>query len=107
MSEVNLTVNAGACQFKTKIRAAVSDDYMTVSLNIVSDCPNVTKLAELIKTVDSMKSTSEPMLFDNCILQACNGVIPHNACPVPCGIIKACEASTGAALKKPVTFTYE
>jgi hypothetical protein len=80
---------------------------MTINLVIESECPNVKKLAAVLTTVDSVEATALPFLFDNCVLKACNGVIPHSACPIPCAIVKACEVATDAALKKPVTFTYE
>jgi len=107
MSEAKLTVDAGVCRFKTRIHAIGSDDYMTISLVIESECPNVKKLAETLRSVDSVEATSTPTLFENCVLKACNTVIPHPACPVPCAIVKACEVATDAALKKTVTFTFE
>jgi hypothetical protein len=33
--------------------------------------------------------------------------IPHTACPVPCGIIKAIEVAGGLGLKRDVTIKVE
>jgi len=106
MSEVKLTVDAGVCRFKTKIHAVGSDDYMSVNLTIESDCPNVKNIIDSLKVVDAIEIVSPP-LTNNSVMKICDGALPHPACPVPCAILKACEAASGNALKKNVTFTFE
>jgi len=106
MSESKLTVDAGVCRFRTNVHAVGSDDYMSISLKITSECPNVRKLAAVLKTVDTTDVISSPLL-SNCVMIACNEHIPHPACPVPCAIVKACEVASDAALKKTVTITFE
>jgi len=105
MSEAKLTVDAGVCRFLTKVHAVVSEDYMTIDLTIESDCPNVKKLAGALTVVDSVNATCSPILSNN-VMIACSEHLPHPACPVPCAIVKACEAASGAALKKTVTITF-
>ncbi|MDR0335384.1 MAG: hypothetical protein LBH69_05850 [Methanomassiliicoccaceae archaeon] len=107
MSEVKLTIDAGVCRFKTRIHAIGSEDYMSVNLVIESECPNVKRVAETLKVVDAIEIVSPP-LTGNGVYRAFDAVAEiHTACPIPCGVLKACEAASGNALKKNVTFTFE
>jgi len=106
MSEAKLTVDAGVCRFKTRIHAIGSEDYMSVNLVIESECPNVQKIIDILKVVDAIEIVSPP-ITNNSVMRVCDNVLPHPACPVPSAILKACEAASGNALKKNVTFTFE
>ena len=105
MSDAKINVDAGACRFRTTIQAAASDDMMTVKLTIVSDCPNVKKLASKIGDVDSMDAVASRIL-DNGLMRICSEFIPHPACPIPCALVKACEVAMDTAVKKDVTITF-
>jgi len=39
--------------------------------------------------------------------KAADECLPHIACPVPCGFIKAMEVAAGLGLKRDVTFKIE
>jgi len=107
MTEVKLTIDAGVCRFKTRVHAIGSEDYMSVNLVIESECPNVKKIAEKLKVVDAIEIVSPP-LTGNSVYRAFDEIREaHSACPVPSGILRACEAASGNALKKNVTFTFE
>ena len=106
MSKTKLTVDAGACRFKTEIQGTGSEDYMSAHLVIVSDCPNIKKLAEVMKTVDPMGVVSS-RIMDNAVMKLCSEHIPHPACPVPCAIVKAVEVAGGLGVKKNVSMTFE
>ena len=106
MSDVKITVDAGACRFKTIIQPVISDDMMTIELTIISDCPNVRKLAPNIGNVDAMDAVAS-RIMDNSLMKRCNEFIPHPACPVPCALVKACEVAMDTAVKKNVTMTFE
>lgn len=103
MSDAIITVNAGVCGFKTVI-TAVYDDMMTADLIIESDCPQVRKMAEGMKSVDVFKAIETPFTENPVYIGA--NELSHGACPVPCAIIKAVEASAELALKKNVTMTF-
>lgn len=106
MSDVTITVDAGACRFKTIIKAKGSDDFMSVDLVIKSECPNVRKLAAELKTADPIDTVSTAIV-DNAVIRKCSIFIPHPACPIPCAIVKACEVAGDMAVKKNVTFVFE
>ena len=106
MSEVNMTIDGGACRFITKVKAIPSDDCMSVTFVIETECPSVKKLASGLGECDSMDAVSSRIL-DNAIMKKCSEFIPHPACIVPAGLIKACEAACGFGLKKDAGMHFE
>ncbi|MDR0198647.1 MAG: hypothetical protein LBI08_02775 [Methanomassiliicoccaceae archaeon] len=106
MSEAKITVDAGVCRFKTSIHAVGTDDFMTVNLVFSSDCPNIQKLAETMRTVDAIDAVSTAII-DNAVMKECSKFIPHPACPIPSAIVKACEVAADLGLKKDVVFKFE
>jgi hypothetical protein len=107
MSEIKMTVDAGICGFITKVNAVGSDDYMSVKMIIESGCPNIKKLADVLNgtDVDSIDSISSAIV-NNKLYIKCSEFIPHPACPVPCALVKACEAAGGMALKKEASIKF-
>lgn len=103
MSKVILTVNAGVCGFKTMITSEC-EDMMNADVTIESECPMVAKLAKDLKAVDVMGAVATPFSTNPVYEAAAN--LPHGTCPVPCGILKAVEASADLALKRDVNMEF-
>ncbi|MGQ9631286.1 MAG: DUF6951 family protein [bacterium] len=98
-------IDAGICGFVTEV-VAESEDMQYVALRVESPCPNVQKLAEELtrEPLDALleiaprKSCGRPN--NSRILEASSKHIPHPACPVCVGILKAVEVAVGLALPK-------
>lgn len=103
---VEVEIDSGICGFKTVVQADNKPKYKA-GVFIESTCPHVTKLAEKIKELGEIDVMKE--LFkkgESQILAASNTTLPHITCPVPVGILKCLEVSTGMALPKDVTITF-
>lgn len=94
--ECTVRIMAGVCKKNTTIHATMNED-MTVSVDIQSDCPMVTKSP--IGPIVPWEEVGVPMNQSKVYEWASNN-IGHTACPVPCGIVKAIEAAGGLGLKK-------
>ena len=106
MGDMNMIVDAGACKFVTKIKAVPSEDCMSVTYVIDSDCPSVKNLASELGELESMDIISTRIL-DNALMKKCNELIPHPACIVPSALVKACEAACGFGVKKDASLHFE
>ena len=97
-------IYAGICGFATIVDAS-SEDKQHVTLEVTSDCPDVSRIAKRLnaETFDSYVEIGpcrQPGgLYDTNILKIC-GDLPHVACPVPAGICKAIEVAAGLALPR-------
>ncbi len=100
-----LIVDAGVCRMKTEI-IGEPDEEGNVKLTITSDCQYINNLADNLKVVNPYEMMQDNIV-NNVVYKAAAEVVPHVACPVPCGIIKVLEVSGGLALKKPVTMNFE
>ncbi len=97
---------AGNCNFNTTVETTMGDD-MQVHLNIESECPHITKIAEELKTLDpfremSFQSGEGPKVFE-VMTRSC----PHPSCPVFSGILRATEVAAGLALPTDMTIIFE
>ena len=106
MSELNMTIDGGACRFMTKVKATPSDDYMSVTFVIESECPSVKKLAAALGECDAMDAVAS-RIIDNILMKKCSEFLPHPACIVPCALVKAAEAACDLALKKDAGIHFE
>lgn len=98
-------IDAGVCGFVTLVEAA-SDDGQEVSVCITSSCPHVTRAAPHITSVDAYQEIfATPAQTET--YRALAGELPHVACPVYAGVLKAIEAAAGLALPRPSTITFE
>jgi hypothetical protein len=99
-----LTVHSGICGFSTVIRTA-SEDQQTVTINYESTCPHVVKAREELKSVDAyVELFRKP--HETAVYAALSKVLPHTACPLYSGFLKAIEAAAGLALQKDVSMTF-
>lgn len=104
MSE-SLIVKAGICAKTTKITAIPSEDMMTMTIKIESDCKIISK-NPIIENIPCYEEVGKPMNQSQIYAWASeNGL--HLACPVASGIVKCMEAAAGLALKKPVSMEWE
>jgi hypothetical protein len=95
-------VEAGICGFVTEIEAD-SKDFQNVSFSISTNCNNLAKLPEIIKTCDAyheLKNGSEGDIFrvtKSELKSMCT------ACVVPSAIFKTMQVAAGLALPKNVS----
>lgn len=93
----NAEIFAGVCGITTKVKAEM--DGRSCNLTIESSCKNIQRLAEELKEVDPFQEISfqrgMPKTYELTFKH-----IPHAACPVPSGIIKAIEVESRLALPK-------
>lgn len=99
--ECTVRVDAGVCKMVTIIHAKQNDMGM-VELSIESDCPNVLKMSWIIEPVSPYEEV-EAAMNETTVYKWASERLPHAACPVPCGIIKAVEVAGDLGLKRNVT----
>ena len=105
MSNVTMTVDAGACMFKTRITGECDENF-DVALSFEGGCPAVKKLASELTSVNVFDAIATP-INENTVFIRCGEKLTHAACPIPVAIVNICEAAGELALKKPVTMIYE
>ncbi|HHW43377.1 MAG TPA: hypothetical protein GXX25_06120 [Desulfotomaculum sp.] len=88
----------GICGFNTVVRAA-SAGGRKVKITLDSECPSWQKVAEHLKEVDAYKEVFGK-LHESETYRISAPHIPHPACLVPAGIMKAIEVAAGLALPK-------
>lgn len=103
--EVKLEIDAGACRFKTIIIGSMQEDG-NVKLKIKSECPMIRKMCKTMPTWDLMESITA-RIHKNPVMIFAGEHLEHPACPVPVGIIKVLESTSGMAVKKNVSMAYQ
>jgi len=99
-------IHSGRCGFNTMVEATLyeTDDGDRVKLVIQSECKSCMKLAAVLTDVDSLREITYrgdgPLT-----LELAAKLLPHTACPVPSGIIKAIEVASGLALPADASIT--
>lgn len=97
---------SGRCGFHTTVEATLyeTEDGDRVKLHIESECKSCLKLAAVLTDVDPLREITyrgEGPLT----LELAAKTLPHTACPVPSGIIKAIEVASGLALPADASIT--
>jgi hypothetical protein len=101
---VNVRIDAGVCGFITQI-AAHSEDNQNVTLEITSTCPHVTNAAPGLTSVDAYTEIfTKPAATRT--YEALSPHLPHVACPVYAGVLKAIEAAAGLALPRDSSIVF-
>jgi hypothetical protein len=99
-----LTVHAGVCGFVTKIRTS-SEDQQVVRIEYETTCPHAEKAREELTGVDAyVELFRKP--HETAVYAALSKHLPHVACPLYSGFLKAIEASAGLALPRDVTMSF-
>ena len=97
-------INAGVCGFTTVVRAE-SDDGQTVRLAFESACPHVGKASARLSEVDAYTEIfTKPA--ETKTYRELSQDLPHVACPVYAGVLKAIEAAAGLALPRDSAITF-
>lgn len=99
-------VHAGICQFSTVITAELEDDGQTVDLNLTTTCPNISKAVDELQKVDSFKELFSK-LHETDTYKILSPHIPHVACPIYSGVLKAIEVASDMALPADSTIEVE
>ena len=101
--ECRVMVDSGVCKMRTLITA--KEDMGMVNVTIKSDCPNVLKLSWGLKPICAYTEV-EANVYDSDVYRLADSNIPHAACPVPAGIIKAVEVAGGLGLKRDCSIRF-
>ncbi len=98
MTDCKICVDAGVCKMKTLITA--KDNGMgLIEIDIKSDCPNVLRMSWKLEPMSPYAEVEAP--FDqSSVYKLASDAIPHTACPVPAGIVKALEVAGDLGLKR-------
>jgi hypothetical protein len=99
-----LEVESGICGFATIIRAQ-SPDGMSVAVEYETTCPHAAKARAELATVDPMIELFRKP-HETTVYQALARHLPHAACPLYAGFLKAIEAAAGLALPKDVSMRF-
>ena len=98
MTDCRVCVDAGVCKMKTLIIA--KDNGMgLIEIEIKSDCPNILKMSWKLEPMSPYAEVEAPFDKSSVYKLAAND-IPHTACPVPAGIVKALEVAGDLGLKR-------
>lgn len=93
-------IEAGICGFTTTVEVECTNYECTV--DIQSDCPNMQRYREQLQHVSAFTEISyrgrRPEAFETA-----GKVLPHTACPVPVGIVKAIEVAAELAFPRDVS----
>jgi len=97
-------IDAGVCGMQTEIVATALQDYGSVTIEVTSDCPHIVKWAGELKEVNSLKEINYRGEGPQSLRLAAK-ILPHPACIVPAGLIKAIEVAAGLALPRDASVT--
>ncbi len=99
-----LTVEAGICGFVTVIRTS-SSDMQTVAIEYETTCPNAAKAMRELKSVDAYAELFRKP-HETTVYATLSKYLPHAACPLYSGFLKAIEAAAGLALRRDVSMRF-
>jgi hypothetical protein len=100
-----LCLNGGNCGFVTAITAEANPASGKVRLHLESQCPHVCRLAAALPPLKPLQELSYRGGGPE-TLRLAREHLPHTACPVPIGILKALEVAAGLALPQKVTLEF-
>lgn len=87
-----VTIHCGACGLSTSVKAEKCDDK-EVEITLDSECERVKKMQDDISTLNMMAAFTG--FLNNPVYRSAARHLPHVACPVPSGILKALEVELG------------
>lgn len=96
--ECRVCVDGGACKMITLI-VAKDNGMGLIDIDIKSDCPNILKMSWKLEPM-SPYAEVEAEFSKSTVYKLANDAIPHTACPVPAGIIKALEVAGDLGIKR-------
>lgn len=104
-SSIWITVEPGICDFYCGIQAE-REGQRSVRVKILSACEHIQRLAKHLNYAITMKELFSP-LSRNPIYIFAERAGCHPSCPIPSGVIKACEVEMEMALPKDVIIRME
>jgi hypothetical protein len=105
MGQCKVTVDAGVCKMITVIKAKTNEDGF-VELDIDSTCPNILRVSWALKPEFAFMVVEAPMNKTQ-VYKISSRELPHAACPVPSGIIKAIEVAGELGIKRDCSIKIE
>lgn len=104
MPKAHVHVDAGICGFHTQIKASSEDDQH-VAFAVTSTCPHIEAAARELGEVDAFSEIfCKP--HETQTYEVLSRHIPHVACPVHSGVLKAIEAAAHLALPKEAVIRF-
>ena len=108
MTEVNIF--AGICGFNVVVKGKDKGGY-TAELSIESECPNWSKVNEIlggedIQVMKELFKDKKSGTLNSRVLEVAYSTIPHVSCPVISGVLKTLEVSVGLALPEDAAITF-
>lgn len=103
--ECTVRVCAGTCGMVTRVKAK-ADEYGFVTLKIESDCHHILKMSWSLKPMMPYGEVEAPM-GETEIYRLATKSLPHAACPVPCGMMKALEVAGDMGIPRDSEIVFE
>ncbi|MEA4977569.1 MAG: hypothetical protein VB016_03345 [Methanomassiliicoccaceae archaeon] len=100
-----VTVDSGVCKMITVINAR-ENEMGLIELAIESDCPHILMMSWHMEPISPYTEVEAPMCETE-VYKLVSKYLPHAACPVPCGMVKAIEVAGNLGLKRDVTIKIE
>jgi hypothetical protein len=99
----SVKIHCGACGFSTTVRADKGKDR-EVQITLESECERVKKMRDDIATLTVMAAFTG--FLNNPVYRSAAKHLPHVACPVPSGILKALEVELGFNVPKDASIRF-
>lgn len=108
MTEVKIF--AGICGFNTLVQGKDRGGY-TAELSIESECPNWSKVNEIIggeelQVMKELFKDKNSGSLNSRVLEVAYATVPHVSCPVISGVLKTLEVTVGLALPKDAAISF-
>ena len=102
---MKVTITPGPCKMITTVDVE-KKDRKTAIVKIQTNCGFYKPIEEELSEVD-VNSEIFGKLGEGVVYTTCKKYCKHATCPVPCGILKAIEATFQLALPTDVTIEFE
>jgi hypothetical protein len=100
-----VVVEAGICGFTTTI-TTTTEDRQHVTISYETDCPNAVRAQGGLTGVDAYQELFRKP-HETRVYEALSPHLPHVACPLYSGFLKAIEVAAGLALPKDARTTVD
>ncbi|MBN1836266.1 MAG: hypothetical protein JW820_10475 [Spirochaetales bacterium] len=100
-----ITIDSGICGFSTTI-TTTSEDRQHVRIAYETECPHAARAREALTEVDAFQEVFRKP-HETKVYQTLSPHLPHAACPLSAGFLKAIEVAAGLALPKDVSIKIE
>lgn len=94
-------IDAGNCGLTTVVNVRASADQQSVTIELMSECPNVQEAAEELAQLGAVSEVFGPGR-DTQVCQILGRHTRHPGCPVASGILKAIEAELGLSFPRDI-----